>query len=775
MIPRMGRENRPSRDRRRFGDDKEDLDGGLYRPDEPWRWEFYGFLLLAFAFFLYLGLYWTSTGLFGSITRRILLTSFGETAVVPVIALTALALVLMARRRALASRGRLVGVAMLVVLIASAYHLEIPRGLEFQNGLRGIGGGLVGAFVVWATLRMFGEPGRIICLIVLSVVALILVTRFSIVGALSLLSLELGRSLSLLWHQRRGLSRNFRTKTGTAPRVDSAEDEPQPQMTHPSPDDRLRPPGCLEDDRISEEFSGPAHGLSPSMQEHHPGAGGPGTETAATQTYEQARIEYPAPYQLPPITLLRKLPRARGAATRDASERARILEETLDSFGVNAKVVAITRGPMVTRFELQPAPGVKVSRIVALTNDIALSLAAPDVRIEAPIPGKAVVGVEVPNLEVSTVGLREVLESREFTDSASPLTLVLGKDISGKPIVSSLERLMHLLIAGATGSGKSVCLNAIISSILFKARPQDVRFVLIDPKKVELSHFNGIPHLLLPVVTDPRKAAACLKWVVEEMEKRYELFASNGVREIRKYHEAVRQGRVFPGEELPYIVVVIDELADLMMVSPVEVEDSIHRLAQMARASGIHLVVATQRPSVDVITGVIKANIPSRIAFSVSSQVDSRTILDMAGAEKLIGRGDMLFLPVGATKPTRVQGAFVSDVEIEELVAFIASQGSPDYMLDAFEEHEQRRDGEGRGPDPLLPEAVRIIIEHRQASTSLLQRRLKVGYARAARIIDELEERGFVGPFEGSKPREVLITPEEYRRLFGREVRDRER
>lgn len=745
--------------------------------DEPWRMELLGFLLVALAFFLYLGLYSRSTGVFGEMTRKVLLTSFGETAVVPVTALSVVAITLMARKRLFVTPGRLVGLILFVIIVASVYHLGIPEGLEFQNGMRGIGGGLVGASVVWVTLKAFGESGRTISLIVLSVAALILTTRLSIAGALYLFGMGCVRIGRILLSSVSGFSERLRSKAETASGIESLEAKAeQPEIGTQADVDKTAANRYRDREKSSEVIRTdaelwPHEAVGDARAATEPKSSGTGQH----ERYEQTRIEYPQPYQFPPTSLLRKLPRAKGAGTRDASERAEILEETLESFGVNAKVVAITRGPMVTRFELQPAPGVKVSRIVALTNDIALSLAAPDVRIEAPVPGKAVVGVEVPNLEVSTVGLREVLETREFAESTSPLTIVLGKDITGKPIVSSLERLMHLLIAGATGSGKSVCLNSIISSILFKAKPDQVRFVLIDPKKVELSHFNGIPHLLLPVVTDPRKAATCLKWVVEEMEKRYELFASNGVREIRKYHEAIRQGRIMPAEELPYIIVVIDELADLMMVSPVEVEDSIHRLAQMARASGIHLVVATQRPSVDVITGVIKANIPSRIAFSVSSQVDSRTILDMGGAEKLIGRGDMLFLPVGATKPTRVQGAFVSDTEVEELVAFIARQGSPDYQLDAFEEHERRQDDEDRKPDPLLPEAIRVILEHKQASVSLLQRRLKVGYSRAARIMDELEERGFVGPFEGSKPRDVLITPEEYRRLFGRELRERER
>jgi S-DNA-T family DNA segregation ATPase FtsK/SpoIIIE len=506
-------------------------------------------------------------------------------------------------------------------------------------------------------------------------------------------------------------------------------------------------------------------------------------------------------YQLPPLSLLSKLAPARPlAARRDAAEKARLLEETLESFGVSAKVTAITRGPVVTRFELQPAPGVKVSRIVNLANDIALSLAAPDVRIEAPIPGKAAVGVEVPNREISLVALREVLEFPEFREHASRLVVALGKDIAGRPVFSSLDRMPHLLIAGAPGSGKSVCLNSIIFSILFKARPDEVKLLLVDPKVVELSAFNGIPHLLTPVVTDPKRAAGCLKWAVHEMERRYELFAAAGVRDIAKYNEHVLSGGRRAGPEapataataagtapaattapaapagdapvagvpMPFVVIVIDELADLMLVSPVDVEHVIHRLSQMARAAGIHLVVATQRPSVDVITGVIKANIPSRIAFAVSSQVDSRTILDLPGAEKLLGRGDMLFLPVGLSKPVRVQGAFVSDREVETVVDFLRRQGAPHYVeVVTAGDGDDAQEGRGHRADALLPEAARVILEYGQASVSLLQRRLRVGYARAARLVDELEERGFVSRYDGTRPREVRLTREEYRRHFG--------
>lgn len=434
------------------------------------------------------------------------------------------------------------------------------------------------------------------------------------------------------------------------------------------------------------------------------------------------------------------------------------MEATLESFGVRARVTHAHRGPAVTRYEVHPEIGVKVSRIVNLADDLALALAAKDIRIEAPIPGKSAVGIEVPNPEIAMVGLRDLLESADYHESPSKLTLVLGRDISGEPVVGDLAKMPHLLVAGATGSGKSVCINAMITSLLYKAKPNEVKLMMVDPKMVELNVYNGIPHLLTPVVTDARRAAVALKKVVAEMEKRYELFAKTGARDIERYNQMV--GDSAEGSPLPYIVVIIDELADLMMVAPADVEDAICRLAQMARAAGIHLIIATQRPSVDVITGVIKANIPSRIAFSVSSQADSRTILDMGGAEKLLGRGDMLYLPVGSSKPIRVQGAFVSDREVEAVVQFVKEQQEARYNEEMIPDVKESEEEEAMD-DELYPEAVRLVVEARAASASMLQRRLRIGYTRAARLIDLMESRGVVGPYEGSKPREVLITPEQ--------------
>lgn len=444
---------------------------------------------------------------------------------------------------------------------------------------------------------------------------------------------------------------------------------------------------------------------------------------------------------------------------RELINNASKLEETLSSFGVEAKVVQVTKGPSVTRFEIQPNAGVKVSKIVNLSDDIALSLAASGVRIEAPIPGKSAVGIEVPNKDLTPVYLREVIDSQEFMNQNRNLSFCLGKDIAGNCVVSDLSKMPHMLIAGATGSGKSVCINTLIISLLYKYSPEDVKLLMIDPKVVELSVYNGIPHLLIPVVTDPKKAAAALNWAVNEMTRRYKMFAENNVRNIEGFNDLVTKGKV--QDKLPWIVLIVDELADLMMVCPNDIEDYIGRLAQMARAAGMHLVIATQRPSVDVITGVIKANIPSRISFAVSSQIDSRTILDTSGAEKLLGKGDMLFYPVGESKPVRIQGAFISEEEVEKVVTFIKNQETQsEYSNEILEVMDSNNDSYNEELDGLLNEAVKIIAEVGQASTSLLQRRLRIGYNRAARIIEQMEQLGIISGRDGSKPRQLLIDKE---------------
>lgn len=472
-------------------------------------------------------------------------------------------------------------------------------------------------------------------------------------------------------------------------------------------------------------------------------------------------------YQRPPFTLLNNPDPNAEHGTESPQEKAKLLVDTLASFNISARILNISVGPVITRFELQPAQGVRVNRITTLSQDIALALAAPRVRIEAPIPGKAAIGIEIPNKSTAPVLLREVVESKEYIAAKSPIAFALGKDIAGKVMFADLDRMPHLLIAGSTGSGKSVCINDIIISMIYKSAPSDVRMILIDPKVVEMKVFSTLPHLLLPVVTDPKKAAGALKWAVLEMEQRYQKMAAKNARGLDRYNSLVE-----PEEKLPRIVIVIDELADLMMVAAKDVEESICRIAQLGRASGIHLIVATQRPSTDIITGLIKANIPSRIAFMVSSAVDSRVIMDESGAEKLLGKGDMLFHANGASKPVRAQAAFVSDEEVERVMDFFGeNQSLPPVQESAFEELTgaggSGAQGNGKQEDDLLPESVKIVLDSGQASISMIQRRLRVGYARAARLIDIMEQMKIVSGFDGSKPRKLLIDHAEYNRIFG--------
>ena len=488
------------------------------------------------------------------------------------------------------------------------------------------------------------------------------------------------------------------------------------------------------------------------------------TAQVAVSKDGQIHRTYDKPYHFPSLDIL-----AKGEVGQNNSDEvaynAMRLEDVLSSFGISAKVVNATQGPTVTRYEIEPAQGVKVSRIVNLTDDIALNLAAQHIRMEAPIPGKSAIGIEVPNTKTEAVHLRDVLDCGDFKEARGGIPVGLGKDIAGKPVITDLAKMPHLLVAGTTGSGKSVCVNTLISSILFSRKPEEVKLLLIDPKMVELSVYNGIPHLMAPVVTDMKKAAAVLRWAVREMEARYKAFAASGKRDIKSYNEA------HPKSAMPLIVLIIDELADLMMTAPDDIEESISRLAQMARAAGIHMVLATQRPSVNVITGSIKANVPSRISFAVGSQIDSRTILDMAGAEKLLGKGDMLFSPIGANKPIRVQGAFISDDEVEHLVEFVKQQREPEYddTVTAEAEKEtaaQDNDEQDIYRDELLERAVNLVMESGQASVSMLQRRFRIGYTRAARLVDTMEDLKIVGPNMGSKAREILMSPEQVKARY---------
>lgn len=655
--------------------------------------------------------------------------------------------------------------AYLGLLVAANLSLVAGSGFvaALKTGISGQGGGLIGAGLAWLLNAALGLPGSYIVLVTVFLASFVLVTQIPLRNLGQVIAVQLSRLFRAV---HSGLI-SFLFIEEEDEKAGGAEPSGEGNPKAEDPEGRARTGAAKASrDHGAEIRTSPA----PGHRTHEP-------EEAVDRTFLEAvtpedgaeeRPEVTADgggFVLPPISLL---PRPHGRdnnSPREDNDRARLLEETLDSFGVKVEVTNVSHGPTVTRYEVHPAPGVKVSRIVSLADDIALSLAAPGVRIEAPIPGKAALGIEVPNHHIAPVHFREVLECPEFQRSRSKLTIALGKDIAGTPVIADLSRMPHLLIAGATGSGKSVCLNALICSMLFKGTPGELRFLLIDPKRVELAHFNHIPHLLTPVITDPKKAAVGLRWMVTEMENRYQLFATAGARDIASYNRARLRDQSQSTPSLPLYVIVIDELADLMMVSPVEIEESICRLAQMARAAGIHLVVATQRPSVDVITGLIKANIPSRVAFAVSSQVDSRTILDMAGAEKLLGRGDMLFLPVGAPKPVRLQGVYVADSEVEKVVGFLRTQKQPEYVAGITQgEIPAREEG---SDDELLPEAVRIFLESGQASISLLQRRLRIGYARAARLVDLMESRGIVGAYEGSKARSLLIDWDDYHRLFG--------
>ncbi len=745
--------------------------------------EILGLGLVVLACLGMVSLYSAHSGAFGGWLNRVLSTLAGWGKPVIPLMLIFIGLQVMNRKHHRALSLRTAAVFVLLLLFLAFIHLQIPlieampAKYVFAEAKEGAGGGLIGAGLAYGLLKGFGVVGSYIIIFGLALVCLMLVTNLSVIEG-----------------YKSGWDRLKRTGTWVSKQlgdflfvvVDDPDASPVPKVMRrekkghdaKAPEDVMRDIPLIID---GAEFRGgtaeeePPESLFPEIKpkaaEHEPRKEKlPGVVTGtpvSRQVARQGNLEY----LLPPVNLLQRNIKVKNTRiNKDITDNVKTLEDTLESFGVKIKVTQVTRGPAITRYEAQPAPGVKVSKIVNLADDIALSLAASDVRIEAPIPGKAAIGIEVPNKDISVVHFREVLESAEFLEAGSKLAVALGKDIAGAPILADLIRMPHLLIAGATGSGKSVCMNTLIVSILFRAKPSEVKFLMIDPKMVELTNYNGIPHLIAPVVTDPKKAASALKWVVTEMETRYELFASAGVRDVVRYNYLkAQENPAGPSPALPYVVVLIDELADLMMVAPGDVEDAICRLAQMARAAGIHLVVATQRPSVDVITGIIKANIPSRIAFAVSSQIDSRTILDMNGAEKLLGRGDMLFYPMGAPKPLRIQGCFVSDKEVETVVRFLEAQGKPEYQEVQFSGELSTPQAQGE-EDELFYDAAKLFIEAGMASVSLLQRRLRIGYTRAARLVDLLEEKGVVGPYEGSKPREVLLTMGQFEQKFGKKA-----
>ncbi len=680
----------------------------------------------------------------------------------------------------------LVGAAVEIFMARPALSFAAHLKVSFGAGIKG--GGWLGTLIGRPILNAFGTTGAGITIVLLALVFLMLITGTTLIALFKAIMRPVEK-----------IGEHAEEIYGEEEETEEQEDKPRKKADKRKKDTRFVDISVddipLERERVKPDMNDMQRKVVETYHDVENKAAQP-AETAVVAEPVQQEAEQSQPeekdeaiknssgieitdegYRFPPLSLLNE-PRFEDTktASSDLDATAAHLVDTLRSFGVETRIVDISRGPAVTRYELQPSAGVKISKITNLANDIALNLAVAGVRIEAPIPNKAAVGIEVPNKQTCGVTVREVIESPAFSNSKSNLTVALGRDIAGNVVVADIAKMPHGLIAGATGSGKSVCINSIIVSLLYKSSPDDVKLLLIDPKVVELGIYNGIPHLLVPVVTDPRKASGALGWAVSEMEKRYKMFADNNVRDLSGYNKLAEQSDTLT--KMPQIVIIIDELADLMMTAPREVEESICRIAQKARAAGMHLLIATQRPSVDVVTGLIKANVPSRIAFTVSSQVDSRTILDVGGAEKLLGRGDMLFSPVGATKANRVQGCFVSDEEVEAVVEYVKSDHTSEYDEDVMNEIERQAAIEkkqktglpedGPADDPMLQNAIAVVVEAGQASTSLLQRKLKLGYARAARIIDEMSERGIIGPFEGAKPRQVLISKEQLMEMQAR-------
>jgi len=753
--------------------------------------EIIGIIFVGIACLGIIVLYANDGSMVASFIARVLKIAAGIGGAGIFVMLAVLGLSLMAQNKENIKK-RMAGIALLWLVFEGFAHLGIAYSYDtaelLQIGRSGFGGGLVGAVLSVFLVKVLGVTAGYIVLGVAAIIGAILFFNRSLVQTFSELFMFIGKVGGILKSHVADFvkvvadnEKKRKTERTAKEKVRSSK------VKSPSYDDIATDnPNYIYYEGLQTEQSGKSmQETEPAFSTYDDNIEEASTDKPADQTTDQnwhdlnkppvvkltgtplsRKTEKTENYKLPPLHLVHKPMRKGQKSNKDLAEQVKLLEDTLDSFGVKVKVTRVTQGPTITRFEVQPAPGVKVSKITSLADDIALSLAAPDVRIEAPIPGKSAVGIEVPNREISVVHFREVLESEEFQSSPSKLTFALGKDITGAPVIGDLTKMPHLLIAGATGSGKSVCINTLIASIVYKARPDQVKLLLIDPKMVELTTYNGIPHLISPVVTEPQKAAGALKWIVMEMETRYELFAAEGVRDIVRYNYIVSEKKEGEQKTLPYVVVIIDELADLMMVAPAEVEEAICRLAQMARAAGIHLIVATQRPSVDVITGLIKANIPSRIAFAVSSQIDSRTILDMGGAEKLLGRGDMLYHPIGVSKPIRVQGCYLADKEVRNIVEYLKEQAKPEYCEIPTANLETSSVTEPE--DELFYKAANIFFENNTASVSLLQRRLRIGYTRAARLMDILEEKGVVGQYEGSKPREILISKGQFEAKFGK-------
>ena len=650
----------------------------------------------------------------------------------------------------------------ITVIQISQGKLDMSEGFEkaveeaYENGSKNIGGGAVGAICAIALIGLVGKIGTVI--IALGVV---------IIDSIFLFGIKPAELLKEYVESRNERKQELKEQRLEQKKLKLAKEiipkEEKKKKAKIMPENNI-----VTEDQINIKMATQNNEEQTSLFKKQEEV--KEDKSKEILTLEHALTVEDENYEFPPVEFLTPGKAATKMGKKAVTDTANKLQKTLYSFGVSAKVENVSVGPTITRYELKPAEGVRVSKIANLADDIALSLAAETIRIEAPIPGKQAVGIEIPNKEKEVVHLRDIIDSNEFKSAKSKLAFALGKNAAGEAIVTDIAKMPHVLIAGSTGSGKSVCINTLITSIIYKSKPSEVKLVMVDPKVVELSVYNGIPHLLIPVVTDPKKAAGALAWAVQEMVNRYHLFAEKNVRDIAGYNEALEK----EGAEgkLPQIVIIIDELADLMMVAKNDVEDAICRLAQMARAAGMHLVIATQRPSVDVITGIIKANIASRISFAVTSQVDSRTILDSAGAEKLLGKGDMLFFPTGVLKPIRIQGAFVSDGEVEKIVSFLKENGGPTYSEDVLEKIERANttdkeldEQDDDETDPFLMEAIDTVVDLGQASASFIQRRFKVGYARAGRIIDQMEARGIISGYEGSKPRQVLVSKEQWQEL----------
>ncbi|CDF57964.1 FtsK/SpoIIIE family DNA translocase [Thermobrachium celere] len=723
--------------------------------------EIYGIIIFGISLIIALSIYIRPTGIAGVFIRDFTMGMFGISAYIfPIYFLIIGAFFIIKRGKAKFNRKfyyvttllYIINVMLTISYSSKLNNLKFIEKLKeaYLNGISLKGGGVIGELLASPMIYIFGSLGTYIILICTIIILVILITERSLLFS----TLNFIEGLKNKNKLRKQIIKDSKNDSEKIEDENNEAEVNELKENIEKIDKKIKIVDFLKETKekeIKDDFK------VDKIEDK---------ETAVDELNDQisSRNSNLIEYKFPPIDLLSENKFKGGIQDKkELLQNAKLLEDTLNSFGVEAKVIQVNRGPSVTRYEVQPSAGVKVSRIVNLSDDIALNLAAPSVRIEAPIPGKSAIGIEVPNKEVVPVTLREVIESKEFNDFKSNLAFALGKDITGKCIVADLAKMPHLLIAGATGSGKSVCINTLITSIIYKSSPNEVKMLLVDPKVVELSIYNGIPHLLIPVVTEPKKAASALYWAVNEMTNRYKAFAENNVRNIEGYNELMN--KIDPSKKMPKIVIVIDELADLMMVAPNDVEDAICRLAQMARAAGMHLVIATQRPSVDVITGVIKANIPSRIAFAVSSQVDSRTILDMSGAERLLGRGDMLFMPIGESKPIRIQGAFISDKEVEDVVNYLKNNSNTEYKEDIIDDIENNigniNNTNDDYEDELFSEAVNIAIESGQISASMLQRRLRIGFNRAARLIEEMESRGIVGKQEGSKPRQVLISKQD--------------